>query len=374
MPRLFKPRRRKHGLAPGTPRYVGNKTSTTFHKIGVYEFTADLKQSHKFYTSLNDFLKMELKDDSKYWINIEGLPNEDEILKLGEKFSISKLILEDILNTDHRPKGEELNENVFIILKAPTRLDPHLPPGKPATKKKTDRISASLCFEQISSFLGKNFVLTLQENAENYFEIVANRITKSTTQRVFDLGEDYIFYAQIDFVVDEYFEMVGQLGDIADNLDQSMREVLKGDDIFLVQDLRKDFLQVRRALIPIKEFLQRIIKGEIKGIDPRIKEYLMDATDHTDHLIDIIDSYRELLSGLVEVHLGRINLRTNEVMKVLTLYSSIFIPLTFIVGVYGMNFDNIPEFHWQHGYAFVWGLLILVSGTSFFFFKRKKWI
>jgi magnesium transporter len=362
MARLFKPRRHKKGLAPGTPRYVGDTNLSPTIKVSITLIQKDLPLEVFESNDVSEIFKHQMSPEKKLWISIEGLPSEKDILRIGEHFHISKLILEDVLNTDHRPKGEELDEHIFIILKGPERHPPILPGGEPGFR-----------FEQLSSFVGENFVLTIQEKLGDYFETIHKRLAENP-KRFLELGEDYLFYTQIDYVLDEYFEALTNLGERADLLDQHMRGEFVSDDLIKIQDLRKDFLLMRRSLFPIKEFLQKIVKGEIRGIDNRIRDYLLDAIEHGDHLIDIIDSYREVLSGLVEVHLGRITHRSNEIMKVMTLYASIFIPLTFIVGIYGMNFDNMPEYHWRYGYLFVWGILIFVTAASLYYFRRKRWL
>lgn len=361
MARLLKPRRHVKGLAPGTPRYVGEKKNSTQIKVKISTFSCekvDVFESEDVAIIFNH----NVVPGKKIWISIEGLPNEDDILKIGAHFNISKLILEDVLNTDHRPKGEELDEHIFIILKGPERHSVCLPGDERGFR-----------FEQLSSFLGDGFVLTIQEKIGDYFAPIHKRL-EANPKRFFELGEDYLFYTQIDYVLDEYYEALSNLGERADILDRHMRGDFVADDLIKIQDLRKDFLQMRRALFPIKEFLQKIVKGEISGIDNRIREYLLDAIEHADHLIDIIDNYREILSGLVEVHLGRITHRSNEIIKVMTLYASIFTPLTFIVGLYGMNFHNQPEYDWKYGYALVWLILIFVVGGSLYYFKKKRWI
>ena len=362
MPRLLKPRRHKKGLAPGTPVYVGDPQPNTKIKVRITVIAreAPLKVFESF--EIDEIFKHPVTTDHKVWISIEGLPSAGDILRIGAHFNISKLILEDILNTDHRPKGEEIDEHIFIILKGPERQAAELPGETPG-----------FSFEQLSSFLGEGFVLTIQEKVGDYFEAIHRRLAENP-RRFFDLGEDYLFYTQIDYVLDEYFEAMTKLGERADILDRHMRGDFVSDDLIKIQDLRKDFLQMRRALFPIKEFLQKIVKGEIRGIDGRIREYLLDAIEHSDHLIDIVDSYREILTGLVEVHLGRITHRSNEIIKVMTLYASIFTPLTFVVGLYGMNFPNMPEYHWKYGYLFVCAILVLVTAGSLFYFKRKRWL
>jgi magnesium transporter len=362
MARLLKPRRHVKGLAPGTPRYVGESKPDGNLKVRITVISSATKAEVYESNDISEIFKHPVRPDQKIWFSIEGLPNEKDILKIGEHFKISKLILEDVLNTDHRPKGEELEEHVFIILKGPERHPAVLPGKEPGFR-----------FEQLSSFVGDGFVLTIQEKLGDYFEVIHKRLLDNP-KRFCELGEDYLFYTQIDYVIDEYFEAVANLGERADILDRHMRDDFMADDLVKIQDLRKDFLQMRRALLPIKEFLQKIVKGEIRGIDPKIREYLLDAIEHGDHLIDIVDSYREILSGLVEVHLGRITHRSNETIKVMTLYASIFTPLTFIVGLYGMNFPNMPEYHWEHGYAFVWAILIAVTLGSFVYFKRRGWL
>jgi len=255
MPRLLKPRRHVKGLAPGTPRYVGEKKVSHQIKIKISTISNSEKIEVFETENIGDIFKHKVAPGRKIWISIEGLPSEDDILKIGAHFNISKLILEDVLNTDHRPKGEELDEHIFIILKGPERHTPVLPGNEPGFR-----------FEQLSSFLGEGFVLTIQEKSGDYFETIHKRL-QDNPKRFFELGEDYLFYTQIDYVLDEYYEAVSNLGERADILDQHMRGDFLADDLIKIQDLRKDFLQVRRALYPIKEFLQKIVKGEIRGID-----------------------------------------------------------------------------------------------------------
>jgi magnesium transporter len=277
---------------------------------------------------------------------------------VGEKFGIHALWLEDVLNTDHRPKVEELDNLMFMIMKIPS-----------ISKAKGNRVN----FEQISIFLGKTFVISFQEHATDTFLSIKERLHKALGNIRFS-KEDYLFYALIDRVVDDYYDVVENLGARVEALDEELRENFKGFDANQIILLRNEFLYLRKAALPIRDALKSILASKESEIDPKNKRYFRDAYDHAIHIVDAIDGYRELLRGQVDSYQNGLNLRMTEVMKVLTIFASIFAPLTFIAGIYGMNFKNMPELEWEYGYYFSLGLMLAVGLSLLYYFKRKDWL
>lgn len=295
--------------------------------------------------------------DSISWININGLNNVDEIEKIGNHYHLHPLVLEDIVSTNQRPKIDEYEDYIFIVLKM-MYYD--------AEEK--------IVSEQVSFVLGSNYVLTFQEAEGDVFDALRERIRQGKG-RVRGLGSDYLLYALIDSIVDHYYAIIETMGNKIEDLEDSLFEGLTKDEISTeIQLLKREVLKVRRAIFPLREIISRVDKSESEFIDQKTLHYFADVYDHIIQVSDTIDIYREMIWGLMDMYMTTISNRMNEVMKVLTIIATIFIPLTFIAGVYGMNFDNIPELHYKYGYHIVWGLMIVVFIGMMYYFKRKKWL
>ncbi|NNJ81834.1 MAG: magnesium/cobalt transporter CorA, partial [Flavobacteriaceae bacterium] len=290
-------------------------------------------------------------------INVDGLSNTDQIELLGTHFQLHPLIQEDIVTTTQRPKMDEYDDYLFLVFKMLHYNE-----------------RAELIFEHVSMVLGKCYVLTFQEADGDVFDGVRERL-KNDKGRVRSSGSDYLMFALMDAVVDNYFTVIETLSDKIEILEDQLFENLASDNIaFQIQDLKKEVLKIRRAIVPLREVINRLEKTDTELIEQRTNNYIRDLYDHIIQVSESIDLYREMTWGLMDMYMTTISNRMNEIMKVLTIMASIFIPLTFMAGIYGMNFENIPELKYKYGYFVLWGLMILVFLGMLLFFRRKKWI
>jgi magnesium transporter len=294
------------------------------------------------------------------WVNVDGLGDAKTIQQVSEIFGIHPLAQEDILNVRHRPKLEEFDEHTFVI----TRM-----------------AALHECFEyeQLSLFLGPNYVMTLQEHPGDCLEPVRQRLRQGRgTFR--NHGADYLAYAVLDAVVDGYFPVLEEYGERLEALEEEILERPKQSTIFKVQAAKRDMLSLRRSIWPQREFLNTLVRDPSPLLTERTQLYLRDAYDHAIRIMDLVDTYREISSGLTDLYMSSVSNRMNDVMKVLTVIATIFIPLTFVAGIYGMNFNtevspfNMPELNWYWAYPAFWILLLAIAVVLLFFFKRKGWI
>ena len=290
------------------------------------------------------------------WINIDGLHDPDVFSEIGTRLNVSALMLEDIMNTGHRPKIEE-DENLTCIITKLLTLE--------KDKQKIDS-------EQFGLLVGNNYVLSFQERVGTYFESLRNRIRQAKV-RVLSIYPDYLAYALLDCIVDSYMEIVGEIGNEIESLEQ---EVLQDPQQRTVEEIyrhRTEINILRKTIRPIREITTQIMKSESPRIRDAIKHYLSDLNDHVITLLEDVDSYQTINMDQFNMYNTGISNRANEIMKTLTIFASIFIPLTFVAGIYGMNFEIIPELHWKWGYLFFWGIISCVGVGFFIYFKRKRW-
>jgi magnesium transporter len=294
------------------------------------------------------------------WINVNGLGDIPLIEAVGKLFGLHRLALEDVVNVHQRPKVEEFDDHLFIV----TRMLPN--PMASET-------------EQVSMFLGKGYVLTFQEKPGDVFEPIRQRLRRHKGQ-IRDLGADYLAYTLLDAVIDGYFPALERRGEDIEHLEDLVVTRPQQNLVSIIHETKRDLLELRRAVWPQREMLNALIRQEDTFINGKTKIYLRDCYDHTIQLIDIIETYREICSGLVEIYLSSLSNRMNEIMKVLTIMATIFIPLSFIAGFYGMNFDpkastwNMPELGWKFGYPYAIGLMVVVAAGLLFSFWRRGWI
>lgn len=338
--------------APGEVTYVGTKNA-----ISVLDIISYNETEYAHYKSDNWQDAFQLTETNKVsWVNINGLNNTSDIEKLGKEYGLHPLLVEDIVNTQQRPKIEEHENYLFLVLKM-LYHDEH---GK-FTK------------EHISIVLGENYVLTFQEANEDVFDGLRDRIANSKG-RVRQRGSDYLMYSILDAIIDNYFIIIENLSDNIEFLEDDLLSKEQRDNISNeIQHLKRKILKIRNAVLPLREVIKQLEKSTHRFIQSKTKNYLRDLLDHIVQIGESVEIYREMTWGLMDMYMTTISNKMNEVMKVLTIMSSIFIPLTFIVGVYGMNFDNMPELHEPYGYYVVWAVMILVFLGLLWFFKRKKW-
>jgi magnesium transporter len=346
---------KKHiGQIPGTLIYTGKKEHKKLH-IESFDYN---KENVEETILLNIQDAIPYKDtDSVTWININGLHYIDEIESIGNQYGLHPLVLEDIVNTSQRPKIDEYENYLFVVLKM-LYYDEH----------------ENISIEQVSLVLGKNYVLSFQEAEGDVFDSIRDRL-RNNKGRIRGLKSDYLMYTHIDAVVDNYFSIAETLGNKIEDLEIELFSGHARDNISAeVQQLKREILKVRRAIFPLREIISRIEKGDHPLILKRTITYYRDIYDHLIQVSENIDIYREMIWSLMEMYMTTISNKMNEVMKVLTIISTIFIPLTFIAGIYGMNFKYIPELEYRQGYFILWGVMILLFIALLFYFKRKKWL
>jgi magnesium transporter len=313
------------------------------------------KEKHdKFQCNNTDELLPRLQPDCVNWVNLDGLNNQDIIEKLQAHFNLHSLLVEDLLS-DQRPKVEEYEGYLFFTMKMLYRIEARV-----------------IDYEQISFVLGNNFLVSFQEKEGDLFDGFRDRI-RLDLGKVRKKGPDYLLYRLIDINVDNYYNVLDKVGDLIEEIEENVYEDPSNKTFYKIQSLKKELIYLRKALYPLREALSKVVKGESDFIQEENMRYYSDIYDHVAHLIDSLDTYKDLTSSLLDIHINAMNTKMNEVMKVLTVISTIFIPLTFVVGVYGMNFDVMPELRWKWGYYGVWGVMILIVILMMGYFKKKKW-
>lgn len=349
-------RRKKIGLPGGSLVYLGElKNTVTPIDITVIDYSEN--HLEEFCVTKVEDLSRFNNTDSITWINIDGIHDVNFIKSIGETFDLHSLLMEDILNSEHRPKIEEYENNIHFTLK---QLD-------------WDSNKKEIVDEQISLIIGHGFVISFQEKKGDIFEPIRERL-RNSKGRIRKLKSDYLAYALIDITVDHYFVIIEQIEEQIEKLELKILKQTEEENIRTIQKLKKDLLFLRKSIIPLREAISNLEKIGTDFIEEKTTYFLKDVYDHTVHITEEIESYREMLNTLMELHLSGMNDRLNKVMKVLTVISTIFIPLTFIVGVYGMNFRVMPELEWQYGYLSVWILMIGIVFFMIYILKRNKWM
>ena len=352
--RLIKNKPKKIGLDPGSLVYVGDKGKQPV-SIKLFDYKAD-HFVEKNIDSVEDLLVYK-QSETISWINIDGVHEVEILEKIGTHFEIHSLTLEDILNTNQRPKLDEYPNYLYVVLRMFYLED-------------NDK---SLKNEQVSLILTKNYVITFLEDAGDVFDPVRERIRKAAT-RLRENGTDYLAYALIDSIVDSYFHILEKIGEDVEGLEDNLVIEPDKNDLQTIHLLRREMILLRRAIWPLREVISAMQRNENEFIESKTRVYLRDVYDHTIQVIDTIESYREMVVGMLDTYLSSTSNKLNEVMKVLTVISTLFIPLTFLAGVYGMNFKNFPELekNWMYPWGF-WIITLLVVAGMAVFFKRKKW-
>lgn len=344
----------KTGLPPGSLVFTG---ITREHQVQseLIKYSTD-SYIEENYDSI-DLLNISDTLNEIHWININGVHNTEIIREIGEKFNIHKLVLEDVLNTHQRPKVDFYNEHIFVVLKMLVY----------------DKNKKSIDGEQVSIIVGKNYLISFQEKDGDVFEPLRKRI-KTSSGKIRTLGTDYLLFAIMDIIVDNYFILLENLGEEVEKYETELIDNANKDILNRIYYLKRENLLLRNAVWPVRELVSQFEKTDSLLIKKKNIIYYRDLYDHTIQVIDNVEIYRDLLSGLIELYYTNTGNKTNEVMKVLTIISTIFIPLTFIAGIYGMNFKYMPELEWHWAYFGVWGLMIILFIGMMWFFKRKKWL
>jgi len=351
---IIKKRSAKSGLPPGTLIHIGDKKMETTRITLI-----DYDESH--------FIEKEVKlveesfpfkdKPTVTWINIEGIHEIEIIDKIGQYFGVHPLILEDILNTEKRPKMEDFETYIYVTLKILKQIN------------NNDKILS----EQISLIIGTNFVISLLESKDDIFDPIKERI-RNGKGHIRKMGPDYLAYSIIDAIVDNYFVIMEKFGEKIEVMTEGLVKNPTPGTLKSLHDTQRELMLLRKSVWPLREVVNNMLRGESTLIDDSTLIYLRDVYDHTIEIIDVIEGLRDMVSRMFDIYLSSTSNKLNEIMKVLTIIATIFIPLTFIVGVYGMNFEYMPELKWRWSYPFIWVIIISVSILMLNYFRKNKWI
>ncbi|MCP8322751.1 MAG: magnesium/cobalt transporter CorA [Candidatus Methylarchaceae archaeon HK02M2] len=354
MSRIIKKRSKKVGRPPGTLIHIGEK-KVEKARISIIGYDVAQIQEKEVKTVEECF---PFKDTPTVtWINVDGIHQVEIIEKIGKHFDLHLLVLEDIMNTGQRPKIEDFENYLFIVLKM-LNYD----------EKKNEIRS-----EQISLILSSNLVFSFQESEGDVFDPIRNRI-RNGKGRIRKMGADYLTYALIDNIVDNYFIILEKLGERIEDIEDELVTNPSQETVQAIHTLKREMIFLRKSVWPLREVISRLERGESPLIRETTGIYLRDVYDHTIQVIDTVETFRDMLSGMLDMYLSSISNRMNEVMKVLTIIATIFIPLTLIAGIYGMNFKFMPELELNWGYPTVLLVMFGIGFLMLIYFRRKKWL
>jgi magnesium transporter len=354
MERMFKERSVKSGLPPGTLVHIGEKSDREI-RITVTDYNEALCEEKEIKALKECFYYTDPSITS--WINVEGLHEIEVIQQVGECQGLHPLVLEDILNTDQRPKLEDFGDYLYIVLKMFRKGE-----------------GTDISTEQVSLILGANFVISFQEGIKgDVFDPIRERI-RNGKGKLRSMGADYLAYSLMDAIVDNYFVVMEETEERIEQLEEEVMVAPSAETVRKLHRLKRDMIFLRKAVWPLREVLASLTRRESKLISDQVALYLRDVYDHVIQVIDIIEVSRDILSGMLDIYLSSMSNRLNEVMKFLTVIGTIFMPLTFLVGVYGMNFKHLPELEWRYGYYAVWIFMVTLSAAMILYFKRKRWL
>jgi magnesium transporter len=350
--KLVQKRSKKTGLPPGTLVHIGEKKTD---KVTITAFTyagtrCDERQD------LSPGVLAPPSDESVIWVDVGGVHKMEILESFGKQFQLHPLLLEDIANTDQRPKLDDYETCLFLVMKM---------------LSVTDR--QDIVVEQVSLVLGRSFVLSFQENGTDVFSPVRDRL-RGGKGRLRQSGADSLLYALVDAIVDQYFAVVEALSEKIEALQDLVVSDPEPETLHKIHDLKRQLLFLRRAVWPLREAMNNLSRSECPFLQESTKVFFRDVYDHVVQIVDTIETLREMVSTSLDIYLSSISYRLNAVMKVLTIITTIFMPLTFIVGIYGMNFEHMPELKWEWGYPLVLGVILAIAIAMLGFFKGKKWI
>ncbi|MBI9108435.1 MAG: magnesium/cobalt transporter CorA [Spirochaetales bacterium] len=354
MARFLKNREASNGRAPGEIVFIGEKkVQEATLKMIDYDNENLLEQE---IIDLNESIAF--KDTPTVtWLNINGLHDTDLIKKIGDGFDLHALVLDDIVNTSQRPSMEEYDDYLFMVLKM----------------MYYDEAAKQIKSEQLSIVLGKTFLITFQERPGDIFDPVRDRIRKQKG-RIRKVGIDYLAYALLDIIVENYIMLIERFGEQIEDIENEILENPSQKILSKIQKYKQEMNYLRKTIRPVREFILQLSRLDSDLLQDHTLPFIKDLLDLSTQAVEGIDSYREMLSDHMDIYNTGINNRLNEIMKVLTIFSAIFIPLTFIAGIYGTNFENLPELHFRYSYFIFWGVLVSVAVFMLRFFKRKKWL
>ncbi|MBN1327039.1 MAG: magnesium/cobalt transporter CorA [Candidatus Cloacimonetes bacterium] len=344
----------KAGMVPGTLIHIGERTT---EKIKITRFVyndkimeEDILEEHQ------DFLPDE-RENAVTWINLNAIHEPELIGKIGESLDLHLLTLEDILNTGQRPKMEDFEEYIYIVIKMLTFNE---------TESQVD-------VEQISVILGKNYVISFQEKEGDVFDEIRDRI-RLNKGKIRKKGPDYLLYTMLDAIVDNYFLLLEKFGEKLEFMEENL--VLKPEPETLreIYKQKRELIYLRKSIWPLRELISNLDKYHSTLIKKDTYIYLRDVYDHSYQVQETVETFRDMVSGMLDIYLSSVSNKMNEIMKILTIFAAIFIPLTFLAGVYGMNFKYLPELNWKWAYPVWWGISLLLISGMLFYFRRKNWL
>ncbi|MCB0650094.1 MAG: magnesium/cobalt transporter CorA [Saprospiraceae bacterium] len=348
-------RNKKPGLPPGSVVFTGNRK---VEKILLHFLQYDATFIEEKELDNHSNIPFQVSTDEKVnWYDIRGIHDTQLIELIGQSFDIHPLILEDIADTHQRPKFDEYESGVFIVIQALA----------------FDQETRQVAREQVAIFFRKGLIVTFQERAEDLLEPVRHRL-KGGKGKMRQKGTDYLAYAILDTIVDNYYIVLDNIEDTIETLEEKIVEGQETDSKGEIHALKKELLTVRKSVAPLREAISRFSKTESPFVDESSVIFIRDLYDHTIQVLEIIETYRDMLTGLQDLFISAVSFKMNQVMQLLTLIATIFIPLTFLAGIYGMNFKYMPELHWKYGYYGLLVVMAIIFFGSMYYFKRKKWI
>jgi len=345
----------KVGLAPGTMIHVGEAREGPV-VVRLTHYTPNGELEERVVADPRELLAYRDRPGVT-WIDVTGIHNVDIVAEIGEVFALHPLLLEDAVHARQRPKTEEYDDHLYLVLKM----------------LRWDEDGTRVDVEQVSVVLGERYVITFQETPVDTFDHVRARL-REPTKRIRKAGADYLAYALVDSIVDHYFTVLETIGDRIEDIEDELIQEPDQKALTDIFRLKRTLVYLRRATWPLRDAMGNLLRGETRFVRKSTLPFVRDLHDHTLRVVDLIETYREMVSGMVDIYMSSVSNRMNDVMRVLTVIATIFIPLTFIAGVYGMNFDHMPELHWDWGYYAVWAVMVAVAVTLLVYFWRRRWL
>jgi len=358
--KLWHPQADKAGLPPGTAIHIG-EIKTDQVRISVIDYNQEQVES-RVVEHVGECRLLSARRETVTWVNVDGLHQVDILEKIGQCFQLHPLTIEDILNTNQRPKLDIFDDYIYLVIRMPW----------------LDQEQGGIGFEQVSFIVSGTQLITFQEREGDTFDAVRTRITKGMG-RIRKMGTDYLLYALVDSVVDNYFVQLERIGEDIEDLELELVENPGPATMQKINYLKREMVMMRKSVWPLREVISSLQREDVPFVGDSIRFFLKDLYDHTIQVIDTVETFRDVISGMLDIYLSSISNRMNEIMKVLTIFAALFIPLTFIAGLYGMNFNpaaspyNMPELGWYYGYPMALGIMAVVAVGMLYLFKRKGW-
>lgn len=352
--RLLRKTRLKTGMSPETLVHTGEQHAEGA-RLGVFQYSPD---------SIRELAPGTVAECASLpggpgvtWLDVDALHEVQVVEGVGNIFGVHPLALEDVLNTNQRPKFEDYGKHIFLVLRM----------------LQWDETAGEVRGEQVSLALGKSWLVSFQETPGDVFDPVRERL-RSDKGRLRQMGPDFLAFSLLDAIVDNYFVVLERVGEQLETLEDELLANPSQNTVHAIHRLKRELIYIRRSVWPLREAVSALDRRESPLLTPQLQPYLQDLHDHTVQIIDTVETCRDMLSGMLDLYLSTVSNRMNEVMKVLTIIATIFIPLTFLAGVYGMNFKHMPELSWPWAYPVLWGVMLSVAGGMLYFFRKKKWL